>query len=74
MGNIYERLDDARRKRERLLDTPPAANRAKPPFPRLKAPLGNPTVTDAPRRGPGWMLPVLLALAIFGVIFVFAVA
>jgi hypothetical protein len=83
VGNIYERLDAARRKREKVLETPtpanddretmrqpiPAASRA---FPNLKPPRRDVTNETAPPRW-DWAVPWLLGLAIFAVIFVFAV-
>ncbi len=80
-GNIYHRLNVARRKRERILDTPSPANddrqasrvpsQAKV-FPTLKPPR-----TDVPDMADGknwsWAVPWLIGATIFAVIFGFAV-
>ena len=79
VGNIYKRLDEARRQREQALETPPPANLdrearlSKPrPFPRLKPPRNDmPTVAEPHRLE--WMVPVVLGLAILAVIMGFAV-
>ena len=81
LGNIYDRLDAARRRRERLLRTPEAANddrqvtKPRAPsevFPRLKPPrVQGPGHGPAPRRDAA--LPWLLGALIFVLIFVFAV-
>lgn len=82
VGNIYDRLDEARRKRERILETPPPANddrRAKNvskpvsrSFPTLKPPASD--AQDAVgERDLDWTIPWLLGLVIFAVIFGFAV-
>ena len=73
VGNIYERLDDARKKREKALETPPPANHSKRPFPKLKPPVDFP-----PEPGPRpsrleWAAPILLSLAIFGLLVAYAV-
>ena len=83
VGNIYDRLDAARRKREKALETPtpanddretmsksaPAADRV---FPTLKPPRYDFAENVSPPRWE-WAVPWLLGLAIFAVIFVFAV-
>lgn len=82
VGNIYDRLDAARRKREQILDTPPPANddrRAvtKPApavraFPKLKPPRTE-SAPEGTVRNWDRLLPWLLGFAIFVVIFAFAV-
>ncbi len=83
VGNIYERLEDARRKRDRALDTPAPANddrraqRTMPEpvtrsFPTLKPPVQNLHDT-ATERSLDWAVPWLLGFLIFAVIFGFAV-
>jgi hypothetical protein len=76
MGNIYDRLEDARKKRERALETPHPANDDRPqlPFPKLKPPVDFPAETLPQPSFIEWAAPVLLALAIFAVIFAFAVS
>ncbi len=83
VGNIYERLEDARRKRERILHTSAPANddrRAQSAvstpvnrgFPTLKPPASD--MSDgATERSLDWTVPWLLGLLIFAVIFGFAV-
>lgn len=75
VGNIYDRLEDARRQRERALDTPSAANDDRPQraFPRLKPPADFPPETAPQPSLAEWAAPFLIALAIFAVIFVYAV-
>jgi len=82
VGNIYERLDAARRQREQVLETPAPANddrRAQNKqlphartFPKLKPPK-----TDLPKdtvvRRWDWIAPWLVGAAIFVLIFGFAV-
>ena len=81
VGNIYDRLDAARRKREQILETPVPANddrRAETtpsvhrPFPKLKPARSNTLVARAGRRW-DWAMPWALGLAIFVLIFAFAV-
>ena len=83
VGNIYDRLDAARRKREQVLDTPAPANddretmstptrAANRVFPTLKPPRPDFSEEVSPSRWE-WAVPWLLGLAIFAVIFVFAV-
>ena len=79
VGNIYQRLDEARRQREQALDTPAPANidrearpDAKRPFPKLKPPVDeSPTVAEPSRLE--WMLPLALSVVILAVIVGFAV-
>lgn len=81
VGNIYDRLDAARQRRERILDTPSPANddrrtSRKPDadyvFPTLKPP--RPDMPDvAVERSWAWTVPWLVGAAIVAVIFVFAV-
>lgn len=81
IGNIYERLNLARRKRERILDTPSPANDDREAsrimsrtrtFPTLKPPRA-----DMPdigvEKGLAWTVPWLIGATIFAVIFGFAV-
>lgn len=82
LGNIYDRLDAARRQREQILEPPEPANddrraeaHAKPrprPFPTLKPPRAVPTRDTEVRRW-DWIVPWLLGAAIFALIFWFAV-
>lgn len=83
VGNIYDRLDAARRKREQALETPTPANddretmskptpAAKRVFPTLKPPRHDFAEEVSPPRW-DWAVPWLLGIAIFAVIFVFAV-
>ena len=83
VGNIYERLEDARRKRERALETPAPANDdrhaqhkspapVKRTFPTLKPPKRDMQDT-ASERSLDWTIPWVLGFLIFAVIFVFAV-
>ena len=80
-GNIYDRLEAARRKRERILRTPypanddhkaPAARPVSETFPALKPPRD---VTPSTTGAPQWSraVPWLLGALIFAVIFAFAV-
>ena len=83
VGNRYERLENARRKRERALKTSAPANddrrtqnaMSKPVnrgFPTLKPPASD--MSDgATERSLDWTIPWLLGLLIFAVIFGFAV-
>ena len=81
-GNIYDRLEAARQQREKALETPRPANddwraAARPPlrersFPTLKPPLPD-SLDAASPHSLSWTIPWLLALAIFAVIFSFAV-
>lgn len=83
VGNIYDRLNAARRKREQVLDTPKPANddrktMSKPAptadrvFPTLKPPRHDFAEEVSPPKW-DWAVPWILGLAIFAVIFVFAV-
>lgn len=85
VGNIYERLDQARRKRDKILDPPAPANsdekvKGTPvirqrSFPKLQPQLPQlemPEVAESPRWD--WLINVGLGLVIFLVIFVFAVS
>ena len=79
VGNIYERLDQARRQREQALDTPVPANidrkapmQTQRPFPILKPPADDtPTVAEPSRME--WMLPIAIGLVILAVIVGFAI-
>lgn len=82
VGNIYARLNAARRQRERVLETPLPANvdpgnavvkRAmKRPFPTLKPPAREmPDI--AGERKLDWTIPWLIGFVIFAIIFGFAV-
>lgn len=82
VGNIYERLDAARRKREEILDIPEPANedrraavKSRVPdrvFPTLKPPRPPmPVVATEPKYDR--FVPWFLGLLIFVVIFAFAV-
>ena len=79
VGNLYKRLDQARARREQILDTPEPANAGMAPspvarpFPRLKPP--RPNMPDAAAK-PGrleWLAPVLLAGLILAVLFAYAI-
>ena len=79
VGKLYARLDQARARREQILETPEPANAAIPPspqprpFPRLKPP--RPDMPDAAAK-PGrfdWLTPVFLATLIFAVLFAYAI-
>lgn len=83
VGNIYERLEDARRKRERALETAEPANDDRRAltamstavsrgFPTLKPPASD-MPDGATERRFDWAVPWLLGLLIFAVIFGFAV-
>lgn len=83
VGNIYERLEEARRKREQVLDTPEPANydrrteskasaSLRRAFPTLKPPAPD-FADNAVERRFDWAVPWLLGLLIFAVIFAFAV-
>ncbi|MEO1536293.1 MAG: hypothetical protein AAFR73_01055 [Pseudomonadota bacterium] len=84
VGNIYERLNAARRKREEVLEVPipanvdqqssaPCAQPKRRPFPTLKPPRSENTKETLYRN---WEIavPWLLGLAIFALIFWFAVS
>jgi hypothetical protein len=80
LGNIYERLNAARRRRERLLETPFPANddrqvprrrAAAESFPALKKPRPEPPVRAA--REWSRAVPWLLGALIFAVVSAFAV-
>ena len=81
-GNIFERLDAARRVREHILDTPEPANddrRTPRPmttrtvFPTLKPP--HQDMPDAAEeRSWAWLVPWIIGAAILAVIFAFAVS
>ncbi len=83
VGNIYERLEDARRKRERALDTPAPANDDRRARHAMSAPVTRsfptlkPPATDiqdtATERSLDWTVPWFLGFLIFAVIFGFAV-
>ncbi|MGR3512164.1 MAG: hypothetical protein ACU0GG_05325 [Paracoccaceae bacterium] len=82
VGNIYDRLDAARRQREQVLATPEPANddrRAAPPrvtptkaLPKLKPPAPGYAELPEARRW-DWIAPWLVGAAIFALIFWFAV-
>ncbi|MEL7152034.1 MAG: hypothetical protein AAGK71_14950 [Pseudomonadota bacterium] len=82
VGNIYDRLDAARRQREQVLETPEPANddhvaremsqQRTRPFPTLKPPRPVMEQETALRRW-DWIVPWLLGVAIFALIFWFAV-
>ncbi len=83
VGNIYDRLEVARRKRERVLETPAPANvdrraLSTTPGPRRAFPKLKPPRADMPEYGTAgrwdWVVPWLLGLAIFLLIFAFAVS
>lgn len=82
VGEIYDRLDAAQRQREDILETPAPANddrrtvsmppRRRRPFPKLKPPRRENLGSGAARSW-DWATPWALGLAIFILIFVFAV-
>ncbi|MDJ0637561.1 MAG: hypothetical protein QNJ20_01905 [Paracoccaceae bacterium] len=79
VGNLYRRLDQARARREQILDTPEPANAGMAPspmarpFPRLKPPRPNmPDNAATPGRF-DWLGPVVLAGIIFAVLFAYAI-
>ena len=83
VGNIYDRLDAARQQREKVLETPPAANTdrraetaataAPLAFPTLKPPRSQ-TLANPSQRRWDWIAPWLIGAAIFVLIFAFAVS
>ncbi len=83
VGNLYERLEDARRKREQILETPAPANVDRRTQKTVSMPLSRsfptlkPPAQDVAENPSGsrldWAVPWLLGLVIFGVIFAFAV-
>ena len=83
VGNIYDRLEDARKKRAQILETPEPANQdwearrrrvsSRQSFPTLKPPKPQ-AAEPAPRpRQFGWTAPLALSLLILLVLFVYAV-